>query len=290
MKTRCIVVLSLLVLFAAEVSYAFLIGDYPGLEKLIDTADAIVILRIDRHLTDFGSPTGYSTHECYIYQSLKGDIPKSSRINLQLMDTEGSFATPYAYGTTHLMFLMKKIDKNEPTDYRTLTYKGSQVLLSPLGQGKTPEGKTVEEKVRNVIRDAIVYQAQEHEKKRKFLQTMLGEQVGSIPMGLLGHPIGTYLRIEGVRGGDKNPSTYRIDKVNGQPLAEPVLVWIENLALPRPDPSVQCVINGYEFIEWIGEPAEASRAEGRLEAQMGFQKVWRFHATSIVQPGSLSIR
>jgi len=58
------------------------------------------------------------------------------------MNTEGSFATPYAHGSTHLMFLMKKAAEDEPTDYRTLTFKGAQILLSPLGHEKAPEGKT----------------------------------------------------------------------------------------------------------------------------------------------------
>jgi len=290
MKTRCIAVVGLVILVTAAGGYAYVIGYYPGLEKLIDKADAIVILRIDRHLSDFTSPTGYSMHECFIYQSLKGDIVKNNRINLQLMDTDVNFATPYAHGSTHLMFLMKKIDNNEPTNYRTLAFKGAHVLLSPLGQEKAPQGKTLEEKVRNVIRDAIAYQAQEYEKKKKFLQTMLDEPIEPIPMGRLGHPIGTYLRIEGVREPSKNPSSYRIDKVNGRPLDEPIGVWIENLALPRPDLSVRCVINGYERIEWIGEPSQASRAEGRMESQIPFQKVSRFHATSIVQPQGLSIR
>jgi len=62
MKTKYIVVAGLVVLVIAAMSRAYVIGYYPGLEKLIDKADAIVILRIDRHLTDFGSPTGYSTH------------------------------------------------------------------------------------------------------------------------------------------------------------------------------------------------------------------------------------
>jgi len=289
MKTRFIAAAGLVVLVAA-VGHAYVIGYYPGLQKLIDKADAIVILRIDRHLSDFGSPTGYSTHECFIYQSLKGDIPKNGRINLRLMDTEGNFATPYAHGSTHLMFLMKKIDKDEPTDYRTLAFKGAHVLLSPLGQEKAPEGKTVEEKVRNVIRGAVVYEAQEYDKKRKFLETMLDEPIDPTPMGRLGYPIGTYLRIEGVRLDNKNPSSYRIDKVNGRTLDEPVGIWIENLALPRPDPSIRCVINGYERIEWMGEPGQVSKAEGRLAGQLPFQQVWIFRATSIVQPQDLSIR
>lgn len=290
MKRKFIVVNILLVLFISLVAWAVPIGHYPGLKKLIESADAIVILRIDRYLSGFGSATFYSTHECYIYQTIKGDIQANTRMNLRLMNTEASFATPYAHGSTHLMFLMKRATKDEPTEYRTITFKGAQILLSPLGHEKAPKGKTIYQKVRNVITDAIAYQAKEHEKKQKFLETVLGKEVVPRPAGKLGHPIGTYLRIEGVREPHKNPSLYRIHRVNGQPVAKPALIWIENLALPRPAPSVWCVVNGYERIEWMGEPGEVSRAEGRIGTQMSFQAVWLFHASSIIQPRSLSIR
>jgi len=176
MKNRCFAAIILLAVFAPLTANSVPIGHCPGLKKLIDSADAIVVLRIDSHLSDFGGPTFYSTHECYIYQTIKGDIPKNARINLQLMNTEGSFATPYAQGSTHLMFLMKKATENEPTEYRTLTFKGAQILLSPLGQEKPPQGTTIEERVENVIKDAIAYQAEEHHKKERFLKGMLGRQ------------------------------------------------------------------------------------------------------------------
>jgi hypothetical protein len=155
-----------------------MIGDFPGLKKLIELADAIVILRIDEHLSGIHSPTGYSTHKCTIYQSLKGDISKydptaNLRPVIRLMDPELDFATPYALGSSHLVFLMKKATEDEPTEYRTMTFKGAQVLLSPLGNEKMPEGDTLEEKIRNVIKGAIAYENQQHEKKRAFLKSML---------------------------------------------------------------------------------------------------------------------
>ncbi|MHC4460986.1 MAG: hypothetical protein ACYS6W_10905 [Planctomycetota bacterium] len=167
---------SLALLISSVPGHAVVIGYYPGLEKLIEQADAIVILRIDRHLTGFGSPTFYSTHECYIYQTLKGDIKKNTRINLQLMDTEAGFATPYAWGSTHLMFLMKKATDDEPTEYRTTTSKGAQIRLSPLGHEKPPKGRTIREKIKNLIKDTLAYWKKEHEKNQKFLKTMLGKQ------------------------------------------------------------------------------------------------------------------
>lgn len=175
-RKTCLTVAALLLIIAAVSARGVPIGNYPGLKKLIHAADAIVVLRIDRHLSGFGSPTFYSTHECYIYQTLKGDIPKNARIKLRLMNTDGSFATPYAHGSTHLMFLMKRATKDEPTEYRTMTFKGAQVLLSPLGHEKAPEGRTLEDKVRKLIKDAIAYQAREHEKRQKFLKAMVAQE------------------------------------------------------------------------------------------------------------------
>ncbi|MHC4398990.1 MAG: hypothetical protein ACYTG0_04850 [Planctomycetota bacterium] len=176
MNRKRVAAAALLLIVAPVVASAVPIGYCPGLPKLIETADAIVVLRIDRHLSDFNSPTFYSTHECYIYQTIKGDVPNNARITLQLMNTEGSFATPYAHGSTHLMFLMKKATEDEPTEYRTLTFKGAQTLLPPLGNEKAPEGKTIEDKVKRLIKKAIAYQATEHKKRQAFLKSMLGQK------------------------------------------------------------------------------------------------------------------
>jgi len=156
------------------------IGDYPGLAKLIDMADAIVILRIERRLSDYNAPPYYSIHECMVYQSLKGDIPayetSNSRIHLQLIDPEFAFTTPFAHGSSHLMFLSKKTaETGHEEGYYTLNMKGAYVPLSPLGNEKMPEGDTLEEKVRNVIKGSIEYENQQHEKKQTFLKKMLGE-------------------------------------------------------------------------------------------------------------------
>ena len=78
--------------------------------------------------------------------------------------------------------------------------------------------------------------------------------------------------------------------VNGKRLESPVLIWIENLALPRPDPSVRCVVNGYERTEWMGEPDEVTKAEGSDGTQLNFQRVWLFRVTSVVEPQGLEIR
>ena len=121
-------------------------------------------------------------------------------------------------------------------------------------------------------------------------ETLAYPAVTDSPPGRLGHPIGTYLRIECYREASKNPETYRVVRVNDRELEESRHVWIENLALPRVESGVRCIINGYERIEWMGEPAEVSRAEGRDGSQLVFQPVFLFHATSIIEPAELKLR
>jgi len=111
------------------------------------------------------------------------------------------------------------------------------------------------------------------------------------PTGRLGHPIGSYLTIEGHRSGKvKNPNSYVIDTVNGVKLEKPVRhVWIENLKLPRPKPATRCVINGYETFRWWGQPKEVRAAEGWEEAQHSFQPGFFFRATSVKRPADLHV-
>lgn len=166
-----------LVLLAAP-ARAVPIGYFPGLDELIEKADAIVILRVDRQVTDFGSPTLYSTQDCYIYQTLKGEIPTSKTVRLQLMDTRGSFVPPYAVGSTHLMFLMKKRTEDEPTDYRTLQFGGANVRLSPFGHETMPRGKTTRERIISLLKDTVAYNRKQAEKEKAFLNRMIEGKAG----------------------------------------------------------------------------------------------------------------
>lgn len=161
--------LSLAMLLATSNAHAVRIGSFTGLDELIEKADAIVILRVERHVTDFGSPTLYSTHDCYIYQTLKGTIPGNSVIRVQLMDTRTAFVTPYAIGSTHLMFLTKKRTPNEATDYRTIEFQGANIRLTPFGHEKTPAGKTVKEQVKSILKRTAEYNVKQHEKEQAFL-------------------------------------------------------------------------------------------------------------------------
>ena len=170
---KLIVAAGLSVVLAASLAHGVPIGFFPGLDQLIERTDAIVILRVDRHVTDFGSPTLYSTHDCFIYQTLKGDIPTNETIRLQFMDTRTSFATPYAMHSTHLMFLTKKRTADEPTDYRTIEIRGANIRLSPVGHEKMPSGKTINDQVKSLLKGTAEYNQKQHDNEQTFLKLMI---------------------------------------------------------------------------------------------------------------------
>ena len=161
------------ILITVSSAQAVEIGFFPGLDELIKKADAIVILRVDHHVDVRSSPTLYTTHDGYIYRTLKGDIPANKRIRLQLMDTRTSFATPFALHSTHLMFLTKKRTPNEPTDFRTIEFQGANVRLPPTGHEKKPKGKTVADQIRSVLQRAADHNKKKHEKEQAFLNQMI---------------------------------------------------------------------------------------------------------------------
>jgi len=149
------------------------IGDFPGLDRLIAKSDAIVILRVDQHVGDLSpSPTLYTTHDCYVYQTLKGEIPVNKIARLQLMDTRTKSATPFSIFSTHLMFLTKKRDANEPTDYRTIEFIGANIRIPDLGNEKLPVGDTTAEKIKTLLRGTIEHNQKCLEAEKTLLSTM----------------------------------------------------------------------------------------------------------------------
>lgn len=114
----------------------------------------------------------------------------------------------------------------------------------------------------------------------------------AIPKGRLGHPLGTYLTIEGVRAeaGKVGTQTLLVDTINGKKLDEPIGVWIDNVAsLPKGE---LCVIKGYESGKMIGTPPaaiEAAKEAGKdiTVPQAGWQFYRFFVMTSSVEPEGL---
>lgn len=109
-------------------------------------------------------------------------------------------------------------------------------------------------------------------------------QNGSVPVGVLGQALGTYLTVEGQRGqGGKGVGfALLVDSVNGKRLKEPVGIALDNLtrALPK---GVRITLRGYETGQMIGvAPAVVSWQLEKGETVLEPQAVWQWHSSFVI--------
>lgn len=172
------------VMVCTSVAQAVVIREFPGLEALIAESDAIVVLRIDRHvdLSSLGDAY-YSTHDCYVYQTLKGDVPANRTVRLQLMDTSGSFANPFALHSSHLVFLARSESNESPIGFVTINVRGANIRLPAMGLDRVPAGETVGAKIERLLRRALRQNKQDYEREEAFLKQMVDSRrtVGEDP-------------------------------------------------------------------------------------------------------------
>jgi hypothetical protein len=106
--------------------------------------------------------------------------------------------------------------------------------------------------------------------------------------GRLGHSLGTYLTIEGIRRTDRKKGSDRsllVDRINGQDVSPRISIRIENVrALPE---GVRCILNGYESGRMIGLPRQVVGAENLPVPQAQWQFYRYFIVTSVVAPPEL---
>ncbi len=114
----------------------------------------------------------------------------------------------------------------------------------------------------------------------------------NVPAGRLGFPLGTYLRVEGVRveGPKYGGRTLLVDRINGKKLDTPIDIGIENVdSLPK---GTRCILRGYETGKMIGTPPaieEAAREEVKVDTppQAGWKFYRYFIIISVVEPKDL---
>jgi hypothetical protein len=153
---------------------AVMIAPFPGLPKMIEEAYAIAIIRVDEHLKASPGSDLRTTHRCYVYQSLKGNLPKSERVVLSLIDTRTSFVSPFSIGSTHLAFLSTNQIGGEST-FRNMQYEGSILRLSPFGHESEPDGWDLERKIKILLERSIAYRDREQQREKElFLAAITG--------------------------------------------------------------------------------------------------------------------
>lgn len=155
-----------------------LIGEFPGLQEMIDRSDAVVILRVDEDLDISGqSFGGHTLHRCLIYQTLKGDLAPTSFMPVLLYKPRsGVFVSSFPRFSNFLVFLRKIPDGEAKSKYASLEIKGSMFRLSPFGNERIPEGDTVGDKIRSVLVDSLAYWAEWERKEREFVERAMEEK------------------------------------------------------------------------------------------------------------------
>jgi hypothetical protein len=162
------------VAFAPVPAHAIIIADFKSLDHLIDNADAIAVVRIEKNIDPNMGPDLGTTHECYIYATLKGDPKPADRVPMRLMDTRGSFVSPYGIGSTHLLFLKK--DAGGRWSYRSLQVQGSNLPTAPEFRDATIKGLAVKDAVKALVREYSEYRDRKLRKEKELLDKVLGEK------------------------------------------------------------------------------------------------------------------
>ena len=168
MKSKIAVAILVILAFAIP-TYAYVIGNFDGLEKLIDRADAIAIVRIDGDIS--ADPrNGYTTKRCYIYQSLKGDIPANKFLPLRLMDTSGSYREKFRLHSAHIVFLNKSAKSRDEAEYQSVNFVGANIEISPFGNEKLPANLSTKETIKLLIQRYVEYRDKEIKAEDAFLE------------------------------------------------------------------------------------------------------------------------
>jgi hypothetical protein len=152
-------------------AHAIIIADFKSLDDLIDNSDAIAVVRIDRNIDPNLGPDLGTTHECYIYATLKGDLKPADRVPMRLLDN-GGLAGHYGVGSTHLLFLKK--DKGGRWSYRSLQVQGSNLPTAPEFRDATIKGLAVKDAVKALVREYGEYRDRKLRKEKELLDKVLG--------------------------------------------------------------------------------------------------------------------
>ena len=127
-----------------------------------------------------------------------------------------------------------------------------------------------------------------HNSTTEQLKTNVELDAHTVPSGLLGHPVGTYLTIEGVAGQTKGGIRVLVEAVNGQSLSSEIYIQVNSIYVTQ---KTRCKIKGYETGGMVGEPPALKQlAPNRnIRFQQSQWQFWRYFVPmSIEYPEELS--
>lgn len=159
------------VAFAPVPARGVIVANFKSLEDLIDLADAVVVVRIEKTLAPNEGPDLCTTQECYIYATLKGDAKPGDRIPMRLMDASGCGPGCWGVSSAHLLFLRK--DDGGRWSYRSLQVQGSNLRVAPEFRDAKVKGVSVKDAVKALIRDYAEYRDRKLRLEKELLDKVL---------------------------------------------------------------------------------------------------------------------
>lgn len=151
-----------------------IIGGFPGIDGFVETADAVVVATILRHIPSPGIRINDFSefYECYINQTLKGDLQPRSKAVLRLENFSSEFSNPLGLYTVAILFLSKHGKDKHGSEYSSPHVEGATIVISP-DYGTVSQAGTPKARIKALIRQYRQYRAKQIRGEEKFLQQVL---------------------------------------------------------------------------------------------------------------------
>ena len=155
-------------------SFAVFVTEFPGLDKMIEQSDLVMVVTLER--TE-GWPMGdhWGVYGGRVMRVLKGQAPEKGYAKLQLCGAITDWPYSFAIGTQSLVFLNKTTING--AEYTAPAVIGAVMRVSPFNHEKEPKGDTVREKVEHVIREGRDFCKKLHDSEQRVFSTALGESL-----------------------------------------------------------------------------------------------------------------
>jgi hypothetical protein len=153
------------------------IADFPGIDALLKTADAVVVATIRQHIpsqtiriNDFSE-----FYECYINQTLKGNLQPRSQVVLRVENASDdlSLLRPLGQSTVVILFLKKHGKDKHGNEYSSLPIIGATIEIAPFGSEAVPQTGTPKARIKALIQHYRQYRARQVKHEEKLLQRVL---------------------------------------------------------------------------------------------------------------------
>ena len=154
-------------------------------------------------------------------------------------------------------------------------------VRAKLQNAKAGVGPTLFDDVIEIIRDHGPGGRQSLPKDARIERDASVQLFPWLPVGILGSPVGKFLRVEGELKMSKGPGLL-VESVDGEKLRTPVGVAFKGPGKEKLPAGKRLVLRGYETVEMVGVPESVRVAEGYPIAQVGWQIHYTFIVTSVI--------